>query len=73
VRQITSQGKNNVELILPKSLDEMNQALSEVDVVFGAVSPDMFARAKNLRWMQAIEAGMDKTAVSGNWSRAMWW
>ena len=60
VRQITSQGKNNVELILPKSLDEMNQALSEVDVVFGAVSPDMFARAKNLRWMQAIEAGMDK-------------
>jgi len=59
VRQITSQGKD-VELILPKSLDEMNQALSEVDVVFGAVSPDMFARAKNLRWMQAIEAGMDK-------------
>jgi phosphoglycerate dehydrogenase-like enzyme len=59
VKQITSQGKN-VELILPKTLDELNNALSEVDVAFGALNAEMFARAKNLRWLQAIEAGMDR-------------
>ena len=59
IKQITSQGKN-VELILPKSLDEMNKALAEVDVVFGALNAEMFARAKNLRWLQATEAGMDR-------------
>lgn len=59
IKQITSQGKN-VELILPKSVDEMNKALAEVDVVFGALNAEMFARAKNLRWLQATEAGMDK-------------
>jgi phosphoglycerate dehydrogenase-like enzyme len=59
IKQITSQGKN-VELILPKSVDEMNKALAEVDVVFGALNAEMFARAKNLRWLQATEAGMDR-------------
>jgi len=58
VKQITSQGKN-VELILPKSLDELNHVLPEVDVVFGALNAEMFARAKNLRWLQATEAGVD--------------
>ena len=59
VKQITSQGKN-VELILPKTADEMNKALAEVDVVFGALNADMLARAKNLRWLQATEAGVDR-------------
>ncbi|MCL5743294.1 MAG: D-2-hydroxyacid dehydrogenase [Acidobacteria bacterium] len=58
VKQITSQGKN-VELIVPKTADEMNRALSEVDVVFGALNAEMLARAKNLRWLQATEAGVD--------------
>jgi phosphoglycerate dehydrogenase-like enzyme len=58
VKQITSQGKN-VELIVPKTADEMNKALSEVDVIFGALNAEMFARAKNLRWLQATEAGVD--------------
>jgi len=59
VKQITSQGKN-VELILPKTVDEINKALPEVDVVFGALNAQMFGRAKNLRWLQATEAGMDR-------------
>ena len=58
VKQITSQGKN-VEMILPKTMDEMNQALAEVDVVFGSLNAEMLSKAKNLRWLQAIEAGMD--------------
>jgi len=59
VKQITSQGKN-VEMIVPKTPEEMNQALAEVDVVFGALNAGMLARAKNLRWLQATEAGMDR-------------
>ncbi len=59
IKQITSQGRN-VEMILPKSADEMNKALGEADVVFGALNPEMFARAKNMRWLQATEAGVDK-------------
>jgi phosphoglycerate dehydrogenase-like enzyme len=58
VKQITSQGKN-VEMIIPSTADEMNKALPEVDVVFGALNAEMFAKAKKLRWLQAIEAGVD--------------
>ena len=58
VKQITSQGKN-VEMIVPATVDERNKALPEVDVVFGALNAEMFAQAKNLRWLQAIEAGVD--------------
>ena len=37
----------------------MNKALPEADVVFGALNAEMLARAKNLRWLQATEAGME--------------
>jgi phosphoglycerate dehydrogenase-like enzyme len=58
VRQMQSQGKN-IEMTVTKSPEELNRLLPEVDVVFGALTPDMLARAKNLRWMQHTEAGMD--------------
>src|ERR1039457_1853194 len=58
VRQIESQGKN-VQLIVTESADHLNRLLPEVDVVFGAIAPEMLSRAKNLRWMQHTEAGMD--------------
>jgi phosphoglycerate dehydrogenase-like enzyme len=59
VKQITSQGKD-VQMILPASMDELNKALPEADVVFGAMNAEMLAKAKNIRWMQATEAGMEK-------------
>jgi phosphoglycerate dehydrogenase-like enzyme len=58
VRQMQSQGKN-IEMTVTKSPEELDRLLPEVDVVFGAIKPDMLARAKNLRWMQHTEAGMD--------------
>jgi phosphoglycerate dehydrogenase-like enzyme len=33
--------------------------LPEADVVFGALNAEMLSRAKNLRWMQTMEAGME--------------
>ncbi len=58
VRQMQSQGKN-IEMTVTRSQEELNRLLPEVDVVFGALTPDMLARAKNVRWMQHTEAGMD--------------
>ena len=46
--------------------------LPEADVVFGALNPEMLARAKNLRWMQSTEAGME-TCCFPSWSRVTWW
>ena len=57
-KQLTSAGKN-VELVLPKTVDELNQAIAEVDVIFGAINAEMMAKAKNLRWLQSVEAGVD--------------
>ena len=58
IHQITSQG-DRIEMTIPKSAAELDQVLPEVDVVFGAVTPAMLPKAKNLRWMQHTEAGMD--------------
>jgi D-2-hydroxyacid dehydrogenase (NADP+) len=59
VKQIVSQGKN-VEMILPKDKDELFRLLPEVNVVVGSVNAEMLAMAKNLKWMQATEAGMER-------------
>ena len=58
VRQIQSQGKD-IELTVTKSLEDLNRVLPGVDVVIGAVNAEMLAQAKNLRWMQHTEAGVD--------------
>jgi phosphoglycerate dehydrogenase-like enzyme len=58
VQQIESQGKH-IEMNVTQSAEELNRLLPEVDVVIGAVNADMLARAKNLRWMQHTEAGVD--------------
>lgn len=59
IGQIRSNGKN-VELTVPANREALEKLLPEVDVIFGSVTPEMFAKAKKLRWLQATEAGVDK-------------
>jgi len=59
VKQIQSQGKD-VQITLPANADELGKALPEADVVFGALNAELLAKAKNLRWLQATEAGMER-------------
>ena len=58
IRQIQSQGKN-VELAISKTRDELDRVLPEVDVIFGSINAAILARAKNLKWLQHTEAGME--------------
>jgi len=59
IQQIQSQGKD-VQLTVPANADELNKLLPDADVVFGAINAEMLSRAKNLRWLQATEAGMER-------------
>ena len=58
IERVRSQGKD-VQLIVPQSREELDHVLPEVNAVFGAVNAEMLAKAKNLRWMQHTEAGME--------------
>ena len=58
IKQITSAAKN-VELILPANQAELDKNLPDADVILGSLSAEMLARAKNLKWLQAVEAGME--------------
>jgi phosphoglycerate dehydrogenase-like enzyme len=40
-------------------MDELNSLLPEVDVVVGAINAEMLAKARNLKWMQHTEAGVE--------------
>jgi phosphoglycerate dehydrogenase-like enzyme len=59
IKQIESQGRD-VHIALPANAAELDRALPEADVVFGSLDAQLLAKAKNLRWMQAAEAGMEK-------------
>ncbi len=58
INQIKSAGKS-VELTLPANKAELDKLLPEADVILGSLNADMLARAKNLKWLQAVEAGME--------------
>ena len=61
IQQIKSASSGKpIEFIHTSSLEELYKVLPDADVVFGALNPEMLSRAKNLRWLQAIEAGMEK-------------
>jgi hypothetical protein len=64
IRQIESQGKD-VKTTVPADLDEASRLLADADVVFGAINAEMLARAKNLRWLQATEAGVERVLFPG--------
>jgi phosphoglycerate dehydrogenase-like enzyme len=60
VQQIKSAGSGKpIEFFHTSSLEELYKVLPDADVVFGALNAEMLSRAKSLRWMQAIEAGME--------------
>src|SRR5512137_759428 len=56
LKQIISAGKN-VEFINPKNQQELEAALPTADVILGSLNAEMLAKAKNLKWLQATEAG----------------
>jgi phosphoglycerate dehydrogenase-like enzyme len=59
IQQVESQGRD-VKITVPADLEELGRLLPEADVVFGAINAEMLARAKNLRWLQATEAGVER-------------
>jgi D-2-hydroxyacid dehydrogenase (NADP+) len=60
LKQIISAGKN-VDFINPKNQQELDAALPTADVILGSLNADMLAKAKNLKWLQATEAGLETT------------
>ncbi len=58
IQQIQSQGKD-IQITVPANAGELNKLLLEANVIFGAISAEMLAKAKNLRWLQATEGGVD--------------
>lgn len=59
VRQIESQGRD-VTITMPADFSELSKLLPEADVVFGALNAETLAAAKNLRWLQSTEAGVER-------------
>ena len=45
---------------MPTTQDEMNKLLPECDVVFGQLNAATLAKAKNLKWVQNLEAGLER-------------
>ena len=59
VRKILG-GRTNVELTIARDATEIERLLPEVDVIFGSITPEMLKAARNLRWLQTTEAGVDR-------------
>ena len=60
LEQLKAGGKNNVEIFAPATQDELNKLLPECDVVFGQLTAATLAKATNLKWVQNLEAGLER-------------
>jgi phosphoglycerate dehydrogenase-like enzyme len=60
LEQLKAGGKGNVEIFTPATQEELNKLLPECDVVFGQLNAATLAKAKNLQWVQNLEAGLER-------------
>jgi phosphoglycerate dehydrogenase-like enzyme len=49
----------DIEVLRPETPDERADALPEVEIAFGGLSPDDLSHARSLRWIQVPSAGVD--------------
>ena len=59
---------------IAKAFADPKDALAEIetaDAAYGTVPPELFVRAKNLRWICAARAGLGGAWFTRRWSRAM--
>lgn len=50
---------DELDVVAPNSDDELFEAIVDADVFFGFHGPELFHRAKRLRWIQTTSAGVD--------------
>lgn len=48
-----------MEIVVPQSAEETRAEMGDTEVVFGDFSRDMFAEARELKWVQSIGSGID--------------
>ena len=51
-----AQAVPNVRVVVAEELDEAGREIADADAAFGTLSPDLLARARRLRWLQAPQA-----------------
>jgi len=49
----------DVQVVLARTRDEAEAHIATADAAFGKLPPDLFAKAKRLRWIQCPQAGPD--------------
>ena len=49
----------DIEIVAPQSVEERQAEMRDTEVVFGDFSREMFAEARELKWVQSIGSGID--------------
>ncbi|MCI0366141.1 MAG: D-2-hydroxyacid dehydrogenase [Phycisphaerales bacterium] len=54
-----SQAAPNAAIVTPDSPEQLAREIADADAVVGVITQDLFAKAKKLRWVQTISAGVE--------------
>src|SRR5579884_1890535 len=49
----------DLQLIVPDDRQAVPGDMSEIEIVYGQLTPDQFAKSKELRWVQSPSAGVE--------------
>lgn len=50
---------DDADIVVARSMSEFEQAVADADGIIGGISKELFPKAKNLRWVQSISAGVE--------------
>lgn len=49
----------NAAIVTPDSPEQLAREIADADAVIGGITPELFSKAKKLRWVQTISAGVE--------------
>ena len=49
----------DADIVVARSAEEFEKAIPEADAIIGGISKEQFSKAKNLKWVQSLSAGVE--------------
>lgn len=50
---------NDADIVVARSMEEFENAIPTADAIVGGISKEQFSKAKNLKWVQSVSAGVE--------------
>lgn len=59
IERYRNEAGNDADIVVSKSMDQFEKEIVDADAIVGGISKELFPKAKELKWVQSLSAGVE--------------